>query len=188
VGEYVEEEPPDKLLGSQSDEPVGAGVLVVPGTEGNRLTIKGQEPLVGDGHPVGVMPQVAEDIAGPTEGRFGVDDPFGSPEFSEPPFEDRWISPAGDPTGEAYLSLFEKPLQTVEELPPDHFCQSADRDQEVVLGWDPSVSFEAYASGSDHHMQVGVERKFLGPGVKDSGKARQGTEAFPTLGQFDEPF
>jgi len=117
----MEEEPPDELLGSQSDEPVGARVLVVPGTEGNRLTIKGEEPLVGDGHPVGVMPQVAEDIAGPTEGRFGVDDPFGSPEFSDPPFEDRWISPVDGLTGEAELSLFEDPLQTVEELPTDHF-------------------------------------------------------------------
>jgi len=122
VGQYMKEEPPDKLLGSQSDEPVGAGVLVIPGTEGNRLTIKGQESLVGDGHPVGVMPQVAEDIAGPTEGRFGVDDPFGSPEFSDPPFEDRWISPAGDLTEEVHLSLFEDPLQAVEELPADHFC------------------------------------------------------------------
>ena len=122
VGEYVEQEPPDKLLGSQSDEPVGAGVLVVPGTEGNRLAIKGEEPLVGDGHPVGVMAQVAEDIAGPAEGCFGVDDPLGSSEFSDPPCEDRWISPTGDLTGEVHLSLFEDPIQAVEELPADHFC------------------------------------------------------------------
>ena len=188
MGQYMKEEPPDKLLGSQSDEPVGAGVLVIPGTEGNRLTIKGEEPLVGDGHPVGVMAQVAEDMPRPAEGRFGIDDPLGSSEFSDPPFEDRWVSPAGDLTEEAHLSLFEDPLQAVEELPADHFCQSADRDQEVVLGWDPSVTFEAYASGRDHHMQVGVERKFLGPSVKDGREAGQCTEALPTLGQFDEPF
>ena len=117
----MEEESPDELPGSQADKPVGSRVLVVPGTEGNGLAIKGQEPVVGDGHPVDVMAQVAEDMPGSTERRFGVDDPFGSPEFSNPPFEDHWISPGGDLTGEAELSLLEGSLQAVEELPTDHF-------------------------------------------------------------------
>ena len=107
VREYMEEEPPDKLPGREADKPVGSRVLVIPGAEGNGLTIRGNEPLVGDGHPVGVMAEVAKDMPGSTEGRFGVDDPFGSSEFSDPPFEDRWVSPAGDVAGEAEFSLFE---------------------------------------------------------------------------------
>ena len=110
VREYMEEEPADKLPGSQADKPVGSRVLVIPGTEGNGLPIKGQEPLVGEGYPVGVMAQVAEDMPGSTEGRFGVDDPFGSPEFSDPPFEDRWASPVSDVAGEGELSLLEAHL------------------------------------------------------------------------------
>ena len=121
VREDMEEEPPDELPGSQADKPVGSRVLVVPGTKGDGLAIKGKESLVGDGHPVGVMAQVAEDMPGATEGRFGVDDPFGSLKFSDPPFEDHWISPAGDLAGEAELSLLEGSLQAVEELPTDHF-------------------------------------------------------------------
>ena len=76
VGQYVEEEAPDELLGRESDEPVRARVFVIPGTEGHRLPIKGKEPLVGNGYPVGVMAEVAEDMPGTTEGRFGVDHPF----------------------------------------------------------------------------------------------------------------
>ena len=110
VRKYMEEEPPDKLLGRQADKPVGSRILVIPGTEGNGLPIKGQEPLVGEGYPVGVMAQVAEDMPGATERRFGVDDPFGSSKFSNPPFEDCWVSPAGDLSGEAELSLFEADL------------------------------------------------------------------------------
>ena len=120
VREYMEEEPPDKLPGSQADKPVGSRVLVIPGTEGNGLPIKGQEPLVGEGYPVGVMAQVAEDMPGPTEGRFGVDDPFDSPKFSDPPFEDRWVSPVSYVAGEGELSLLEGPLEAVEELATDH--------------------------------------------------------------------
>ena len=37
-------------------------------------------------------------------------------------------------------------------------------------------------------MQVGVEPEFLGPGVKDGGKAGLGGKALPTLGQFEERF
>jgi hypothetical protein len=37
-------------------------------------------------------------------------------------------------------------------------------------------------------MQVGVEPEFLGPGVKDGGKAGECAEALPPLGQFDECF
>jgi hypothetical protein len=47
------EEAPDELPGSQAYKPGGSRVLVVPGTEGNGLAIKGEEPLLGDGHPVG---------------------------------------------------------------------------------------------------------------------------------------
>ena len=120
-GEDMEEEAPDELLGSQPEKPVGSWVLVIPGTEGNRLAIKGKDPLVGDGHPVGVMAQVGEDMSGSTEGCFGVDNPFGSPKFSDPPFEDFWISPVGDAAGEGELSLLKGLLEAVEELAPDHF-------------------------------------------------------------------
>ena len=37
-------------------------------------------------------------------------------------------------------------------------------------------------------MQVGVERKFLGPGVKDGGEPGLRAEALPPLGQFDKRF
>ena len=110
VRKYMEEEAADKLLGRQADNPVGSRVLVIPGTEGNGLAIKGKEPLAGDGYPMCVMAQVAEDMPGPTEGGFGVDDPFGSLKFSDPPFEDRWVSPVGDVAGEGELSLFEAHL------------------------------------------------------------------------------
>ena len=95
-GEHMEEEATDKLEGRQVDASVRSGLLIVPGPEGNRLAIKGEDPLVGDGRPVGVMAQVGEDMSGSTEGRFGVDNPFGSLKFSDPPFKDRWVSPVSD--------------------------------------------------------------------------------------------
>ena len=142
-GQHVEEEATDKLGGRQVDASVRSGLLIVPGPEGDRLPIEGHESLVGDGHPVSVMAQVAEDVPGATERRFSIDDPFGSSEFSGEPFEDGNVSPMGDVAGEGELSLLEGLEQAIEELAADHLCQSADRDQEVVLGRDPSVAGEA---------------------------------------------
>lgn len=96
VGEHMEEEATDELLCSEADEPIGSRVTVIPGAEGNGLIIRAHEPLVGDGHPVGVMAQVTEDMPGPTEGGFGVDHPFDTSEFSGEPVEGRWVSPTGD--------------------------------------------------------------------------------------------
>ena len=183
-GEHMEEEATDKLEGRQLDASVRSGLLIVPGPEGHRLSIEGQESLVGDGHPVGVMAQVAEHVPGATEGRLGIDDPFGSSGFPHEPFEDRHVSPMPDFAGEGELPLLEGLAQAIEELSSDHLCQSPDRDQEVILGWYPSVTGQAQASGSNDDMQVDVEPEFLGPGVKDGGEARLGTQAFPTCGQF----
>jgi len=170
VGEHMEEEATDKLLCREADEPVGSWVRVIPGAEGNGLILRGHEPLVGDGHPVGVMAQVREDVPGSTEGRLGVDDPLDTSEFSRQPVEGRWVSPAGDVTREDELPLFEGLLEALKKLSSDHLGQGADRDQEVVFGRDPSVALEAQTSGRDHHMQVGVEPEFLAPGVKNGGK------------------
>jgi len=94
-GEHMEEEAADELPGDQSDKPIGSRLLI-PDPEGHRLAIKGHESLVGDGHPMGVMAEVAEDVPGATEGRFGVYHPFHSSEFSREPFKDHWVSPVGD--------------------------------------------------------------------------------------------
>jgi hypothetical protein len=143
VGEHMEEEATDELLCREADQPMGPWIVVIPGAEGNGLIIASHKPLVGDGHPVGVMTQVAEDVLRSTEGRFGIDDPFGSSEFSDKPFEDRRVSPVGEFAGEEERVLLEGLTQAIKELAPDHFGQRADRDEEVVLGRYPSVAFEA---------------------------------------------
>ena len=109
-GEHVEEEATDKLEGRQVDASVGSGLLISSDPEGNRLSIKSHESLVGDGHPVGVMAQVTEDVPGATEGRLGVYHPFHSSEFSREPFKGRWVFPAFDVAREGERSQLEHPL------------------------------------------------------------------------------
>ena len=50
-----------------------AGVVFPP--EGHAFPVKSEEPMVGNGRPVRVSAQVAEDLGGVTKGWFGINDP-----------------------------------------------------------------------------------------------------------------
>jgi hypothetical protein len=82
-GQNMEEEAPDKLVGTESNEPVFPRGGVVPGSEGDPPICHAHQPLVGDGHPVGVAAYILEDVLRPTEGFFGIDHPFFASEFSQ---------------------------------------------------------------------------------------------------------
>lgn len=82
----MEEEATGKLLSRQGDESVCAGIFVVPGPEGNGLTVEVDEAMVGDGHSVGVMAEVGEDLAGSTKGAFTIGYPFLASQILYEPF------------------------------------------------------------------------------------------------------
>ena len=87
VGQHMEQETADELLCGQADQPVGTGLVVVAGTEGNGFPIEGHESLVGDGGAVGVMAQVAKDMLGTIKRGFGVGIPFDSSQVADESFE-----------------------------------------------------------------------------------------------------
>src|ERR1035441_3535671 len=55
--------------------PLFVAMSVVLPTEGDRLAIEGEEPVIGNGHSMGVSGQVLQQVIGTAEGCFGVDDP-----------------------------------------------------------------------------------------------------------------
>ena len=113
VRQNMQEETADELLCGQSDQPVGTGLLVVTGTEGNGLPIEGHESLVGDGGAMDVMGQVAEDMLGTIERGLRVGIPFDSSQVADESFEGGRVLEAG---GEAKIALTAGLLEAVEEF------------------------------------------------------------------------
>jgi hypothetical protein len=109
----MEQETADELLCGQPNKPVGAGLVVVAGTEGNGLSIEGHESLVGDGGAMGVMAQVAKYMLGTIERGFGVGIPFDSSQVAQESFEGARVLEA---RREAKMALTEGLLEAVEEL------------------------------------------------------------------------
>jgi hypothetical protein len=116
----MEEETPDELAYGQVDKPVGTGLVVVAGTEGDGLSIETDETLVGDGGTVGVMAQVAKYMLGAIERALSVGVPFDPSQVADESFEGGRVLEVLDPWGEGKFVLTEGLLEAIEELAPDH--------------------------------------------------------------------
>jgi hypothetical protein len=76
VGEYVEQEATNELVGRQGHGFLLAVLAIVLVAELHLAVFDIQQAVVGDGDAVGVASQVVENLLGPGKGSFGIDDPF----------------------------------------------------------------------------------------------------------------
>jgi len=72
----VQEESPDELFGREGHFAFLVAVSIVPPPECNVITVKRNQSMIGDGHTMGVAPEVAENLFRTTQGRLGIDYPF----------------------------------------------------------------------------------------------------------------
>ena len=72
----VQQEPSQKLVGGNGHLALLVAVGVVFPTEGDRLAVEGDEPVIRDGDPMSIPGQVLQQVIGAAERRFGVDDPL----------------------------------------------------------------------------------------------------------------
>ena len=72
----MQQESPDELFGRDGHFAFLVAVSIVPPTECDVIAVKRNQSMIGDGHPMRVAPEVAENLFGTTKGRLGVDDPF----------------------------------------------------------------------------------------------------------------
>jgi hypothetical protein len=74
-GQHVEEETPQEFRSQKRHLPQFAPVGVVFPPEGHAFAVKRQEPMVGNGNPMGVSAQVTQHLRGAAKGGFGINRP-----------------------------------------------------------------------------------------------------------------
>ena len=105
----MEQEAADELVDADGGRAVarlslpGPGRLPVP--EGDPLAIESDDATVGDGDPVSVSGEVAEDLLRPPKGPLGVDDPVFAAGGGEGVVERAGIGEMGDIAVEGDLAL-----------------------------------------------------------------------------------
>jgi hypothetical protein len=110
LGEHVEQKPTDKLLDREAHYLHFVAMGVVPPTEADLAILASEEALVADGDPMGIAPEVGEDLLGSAEGALGVDHPVLRPELCEEGAEGRGLAERRGLPGEVELSCLEGSL------------------------------------------------------------------------------
>ena len=104
---------------------------VVPPTETDLAVLASEEALVSDSDPMGIAPEVGEDLLRTAEGGFGVDHPVLGPELGEERPEGRSIGERGSLPGEVELACLEGLSERFEVLPPEDDRERPHREEEA---------------------------------------------------------
>ena len=72
----VKQESSDELVSRDGHRSHLVAAGVISPTEGNALAIEGDESVVGDGDPMSITTEIADDLLRPAEGWFGIDNPI----------------------------------------------------------------------------------------------------------------
>jgi hypothetical protein len=75
AGQDVKQEAAQELMGGNCHDLLLASVGIISPVERDVIVFKGYEPMVGDGHAMGVAGQAVENMFGDAERWLGVDDP-----------------------------------------------------------------------------------------------------------------
>lgn len=172
----MEQEASEEFLGVEGEPSFsGEGVAVANGErDGGR--IEGDEAVVGDADPVGVIAKVAKHVGGVVEGAFGVDDPGFLVESIAEGSPGQGILQVGETSGQMQLALLSGFEERLDEEMFEAFPQNLDRQEVARTGVDPTLGIRGEPACRDDAMDVGVMGEVLRPGVQHGGEPDLGAK------------
>jgi hypothetical protein len=172
----VKKKAPKKLVRVQRHGaptiPIG---VVFPG-EGDGVVVDGQDALIGYGDAVGISGEVLEDLAGATERRLCVDEPFFLAQGFEALLPRHGMLEFGEVSVEVECVSLERVNEHREKLASEHSAQDANGQEETVATGGPVLAVGTDAAAGDEAVQVGMDEKVLSPGMQEGDAADPGPE------------
>ncbi len=166
----MEQEAAAKLLHVEGHEPFRVAPCAVVPAESYVVVVEGDEPVVGDGHAVGVAAEVAQYLAGSGERRLAVDDPVLTGGSSKSSVRVDVIA--------AQSFVVEARLEPTQQLGAEELRQDPDGKQETAPGRNPTAAIRVEPTSGDDAVDVRMKEQRLGPGVQHAGKADRRAEVF----------
>ena len=106
----VEQEAAQELLRTEGHHSLLITVGIILPTESSLVMLESYEPVVGDGHPMGVAGEIAEHMMRTAEGGLGVDDPVLTEQGAQEGAKGLLVGERSKATGEGKLALLESSL------------------------------------------------------------------------------
>jgi hypothetical protein len=174
----VEKEPSQKLHSVQSHGAMTATPGVVLPEECNLAVFKGDEPLIGDSHAMGIAGKVLEHLLGAAEGRLSMDNPIFVPYGLEPGLPNFGMLEVAKSSVKAKLAVLPGSLELGEELAAEKPAQYALGQKKTIATAQPAFAVGAQTTARDDHVQVGMNVKVFSPSVQEYHTADFCTQVF----------
>ena len=134
------------------------------------------QAMVGDGDAVSIATEILQDVHGPAEGWFGVDDPVFAEERTEPGGEKLGMGARRELAGEMQLAMLESGPESGDELAAEHAPQYSNGKEEAWVGSNPVGVIARESAGGNDAVDMGMKLELLVPGVKHAEEADLGAE------------
>src|ERR1700692_3206799 len=89
--QYVQQKSAQEFVDRQRHQTLLVFVSRIAPAESHTARVEGNEAVVGDGHPMGVLAEIARRMLRAAEGALRVDHPFGAEQRAQPRREHLWI-------------------------------------------------------------------------------------------------
>jgi hypothetical protein len=155
----MEQEPAQELLDRQSHHTLSVFVSGIAPAESNAALVEGDEAVVGDGHAMSVLAEIAKRMVRAAEGTFRVHHPFGAEQRTQPRREHLWILKRSQRAVEVELVPCVQILEALHELAPEHFFENLDGQEESLLRVDPPGVVRSQTAGGNHTVNVRMKQQ-----------------------------
>src|ERR1700689_1491921 len=131
--QHVQQESAQELVDCQRHQTLLVLVSGIAPAKSNAALVEGDEAVVGDGHAMSVLAEIAQRMLRTAEGTFRVHHPFGAEQRTQPRRKHLWILQRSQTAVEAEVVLRMQCSQAVHKLAPEHLLENLDRQKELQL-------------------------------------------------------
>jgi hypothetical protein len=184
--QYVEQESAQEFGDRQSHQSLFVFVSGIAPAESDDAIGERDEAVVGNGHTMRVLTEIAKRVLRTAKGRFRVDHPFEAEQRAKPRRESLRILKRSEGSVETEFVLRMQFFEAVHELAAEHFFENIDRQEKLPLRVDPSRVVRRQTAGGNHTMTVGMMLEFLVPGMENAEETDLGAEMLRIAGDFKQ--
>src|SRR5258708_11545483 len=178
LGQHMEEEAADKLIGRQGQGFLLTVIAVVLVAELDLAVFDGEQTIIGDGHAVGIAAHIVEYLLGSSKGLFGVYHPFAVAEGHQGAEKDLAILQLLEGGKELQLAIVKSLFQQRQKQAAEEAGEHAHGKEETAPTGNPARAVGRQSAPGHDTMQVGMKHEVLSPAMQDGEKADLGAEMF----------
>ncbi len=154
--QQVQQEASEELIGGEGHDAFAVAMRGISPAEADVSVGESNQPVVGDGHTMGVSAQITQYVFGSTERWFGVDNPILAKQEAEPTGKGLRFGKRCELTAELECAFAKSDLECGDKLTAEDAAENLLRQEEGSVGGDPARVIGSEAAGGYYavHMRV----------------------------------